>query len=84
MPEIPYCYSIASAIAASGGVISRTRLFALIKTGEVTACKVGRKTAVDAESLRNYIERQPKLYSNRMNSLPHNKIEYSKMLTYTK
>jgi hypothetical protein len=57
----PYCYSISTAVAASGGVISRTRLFALIKAGEVSACKVGRKTAVNAASLRDYIERQPKI-----------------------
>jgi hypothetical protein len=56
----PFALSIASAVRATGNAISRTRLFDLIRTGEVDARKVGRRTVVMAESLRAYVERQPK------------------------
>jgi hypothetical protein len=56
----PFAFSIAGAVAATGGAVSRTRLFDLIKNHEVVAHKVGRRTVVLAASLRDYVERQPK------------------------
>jgi hypothetical protein len=55
----PFAFSIAGAVEATGKAVSRTRLFDLIKSGEVDARKVGRRTVVMAESLRAYLERQP-------------------------
>jgi hypothetical protein len=56
----PFALSIAAAVGATGNAVSRTRLFDLIRTGEVDARKIGRRTVIIAESLRAYIERQPK------------------------
>lgn len=56
----PFALSIAAAVAATGNAVSRTRLFDLIKRGDVDARKVGRRTVVLADSLKAYIERQPK------------------------
>lgn len=56
----PFALSIAAAVGATGNAVSRTRLFELIRSGEVDARKVGRRTVVIADSLRAYIERQPK------------------------
>jgi hypothetical protein len=55
----PFALSIAAAVQSTGGAVSRTRLFGLIRTHEVAARKVGRRTVVLADSLRDYIERQP-------------------------
>ena len=55
----PFALSIAAAVGATGNAVSRTRLFDLIRAGEVDARKVGRRTVVLADSLRAYIERQP-------------------------
>jgi hypothetical protein len=55
----PVAYSIAAAVQATGNAISRTRMFDLIKKGELDARKVGRRTIVLADSLRDYIARQP-------------------------
>jgi hypothetical protein len=57
---LPFALSIASAVGATGNAISRTRMFELIKQGEVDARKIGRRTVIIADSLRGYIERQPK------------------------
>ena len=56
----PFALSIASAVQATGNAVSRTRLFDLIRTGEVDARKVGRRTVVVADSLRAYLLRQPR------------------------
>jgi len=56
----PFALSIAAAVLATGNSVSRTRLFDLIRTGEVDAVKIGRRTVVLADSLRAYIERQPR------------------------
>lgn len=55
----PFGLSIAAAMQATGGVLSRTRLFDLIRKGEVDARKIGKRTIVLPGSLRDYIERQP-------------------------
>ena len=70
MPPIPLeqispfgssiAFSPDNAAKATGGAISRTRIFALIKAGEIDARKVGRRTVILADSLRSYLERQPK------------------------
>jgi hypothetical protein len=60
-PQIsPMAYSIASAVEATGKAISRTRMFEAIKTGELDARKVGRRTVIMADSLRAFLERQPR------------------------
>jgi hypothetical protein len=56
----PFGLSIAAAVGATGNAVSRTRLFELIRTGEVDARKVGRRTVVIADSLRDYLMRQPR------------------------
>jgi hypothetical protein len=56
----PFAFSIAGAVEATGRAISRTRLFELIRTGEIDARKVGRRTVVMADSLHEYLQRQPK------------------------
>lgn len=56
----PFALSIAAAVGATGNAVSRTRLFDLIRTGEVDARKVGRRTVVIAASLHDYLMRQPK------------------------
>ena len=55
-----FALSIAAAVQATGNAVSRTRLFDLIKSGEVDARKVGRRTVIIAASLRDYVERQPR------------------------
>ena len=56
----PFALSIAAAVRATGNAVSRTRLFDLIRTGEVDARKVGRRTVVITESLQAFVRRQPK------------------------
>ncbi len=56
----PFALSIAAAVQATGNAISRSRLFELIRTGDIDARKVGRRTVIVADSLRAYIERQPR------------------------
>lgn len=60
IPIQPFGLSIAAAVAFTGGAISRTRIFELIKSGDLEARKVGRRTVVLTESLRGFLERQPK------------------------
>ena len=50
-------YTIPGAVRASG--LARTRLYALIETGEVAAFKAGRRTMVSADSLRAYLASLP-------------------------
>ena len=56
----PFGLSLEAAIQATGNTVSRTRLFDLIRTGEIDARKVGRRTVVVADSLHAYLMRQPK------------------------
>jgi hypothetical protein len=53
----PIAYTIAGAISASG--MSRTRLYALIGSEDISAIKVGRRTLIRSESLRRYIDTLP-------------------------
>jgi hypothetical protein len=55
-----FAFSIAGAVQATGGAVTRTRLFDLIKNGEIDARKVGRRTIVMADSLRDFLARQPR------------------------
>jgi hypothetical protein len=57
-PE-PMAFGIAEAVAATGGAVSRTRLFALIAQGQVDARRCGKRTVVLADSLRRYLESLP-------------------------
>lgn len=56
----PFALSIASAVQATGGAVSRSRLFDLIRDGEIDARKVGRRTVIVTDSLRDYVLRQPR------------------------
>jgi len=58
--QAPFAISPNAVSAFTGGSISRTRAFGLIKTGEIDARKIGRRTVIIAASLRAYIERQPR------------------------
>ncbi len=55
----PMSYSIAEAVAVTGGAVSRTRLFALIASGEIDARRCGKRTVILADSLRRYLESLP-------------------------
>jgi hypothetical protein len=57
----PIAFSISGAIIATGNSVSRSRLFELIKAGEIDARKVGKHTVVMAYSLRDYLLRQPRI-----------------------
>jgi hypothetical protein len=56
----PVVFSIANAVSATGNAVSRSRLFELIRAGQIDARKVGRRTVIVADSLRDYLLRQPK------------------------
>lgn len=58
-PSDAIAYSIPAAVAATGNAVSRTRMFALIKAGEIDARRVGRRTVIMADSLRAYLDRAP-------------------------
>jgi hypothetical protein len=55
----PMALSIAGAVQATGNAVSRTRMFALIKAGEIDARRIGRRTVIIADSLRAYLDRAP-------------------------
>jgi hypothetical protein len=59
-PTDPLAYSIPAAVAATGNAISRTRMFELIKTGQIDARKIGRRRVVLAASLRDFLESAPR------------------------
>jgi len=50
-------FTITEAIAASG--IGRTTIYELMKTGALPARKLGRKTLIPAEALRNLLSQLP-------------------------
>lgn len=52
-PE-PLAYSVADAIRVSS--IGKTKLYALIKTGDLEARKIGKRTLILAHSLQAVIE----------------------------
>ena len=53
----PYTMRVRQAVESTG--LSRTKLFAIMRTGEVESRKVGRARLLLVESLRAYIGRQP-------------------------
>jgi hypothetical protein len=55
----PIGFSVEGAIIASGNSVRRNRLFELIRAGEIDARKVGKHTVIMADSLRDYLQRQP-------------------------
>ena len=62
---LPHVFSIATAVKWTGGAISRSRIFDLIKNGDIDARKIGRRTVIMADSLRIYIASQPKITSKK-------------------
>jgi hypothetical protein len=59
-PPQPIAYSVDAAVAATGNAISRSRLYELIKGGEIESRKVGRRRVVLADSLRRYVATAPR------------------------
>jgi hypothetical protein len=57
----PIVYSVKSAVAATRGAISRTRMFELLKTGQIDARRIGRRTVIMADSLHAYFKNQPSI-----------------------
>jgi excisionase family DNA binding protein len=57
-----YVMSIAMTIetATEQSGLSRSRLYDLMGAGEIDSRKIGRRTMILSESLKNYIERQPR------------------------
>jgi hypothetical protein len=55
----PVAYSVEAAVKATGGALSRTRIFALIAAGELDARRAGRRTIVMAASLHKFLESLP-------------------------
>lgn len=60
-PIEPIGLSIHEAINASS--LTRSRLFDLMKTGEIDARKVGKRTVIIGDSLRSYLLRNPSVAS---------------------
>jgi hypothetical protein len=56
----PFCLAPNQVPKYTSGAISRTKVFDLIKSGEVQAHKLGRRTAIITRSIDEYIERQPR------------------------
>jgi len=55
----PAALNVAAAVAYSG--VSRTRLYALMASGEVEAVKVGKRRLVLRESIDAFLARQPRV-----------------------
>lgn len=55
----PICYSINEAVLATGNALSRTRIYDLMRAGELETRKIGRRTMIMARSLAAYIEKAP-------------------------
>ena len=53
----PMFFSFADATAATG--LPKSTLYVLLADGKISARKVGRRTLLDASSLRAFIESQP-------------------------
>lgn len=51
---VPITYSVRDACSVSS--LGRTRLYELIKSGKVATIKVGRRTLIDAVSLRRLLQ----------------------------
>lgn len=51
--------TVAEAIQRFG--IARTKLYELIREGDIEAVKLGRRTLIRAESVRAFIDRLPRL-----------------------
>jgi excisionase family DNA binding protein len=57
MENLPLAYSIAEACVVSS--IGRTTLYAAIKSGELQARKVGRRTLITAPALISWLNSRP-------------------------
>jgi excisionase family DNA binding protein len=53
--EDKLCFSISDAAHASG--LSRARLYEIIAAGELPFAKIGKRTLIRAEDLRQFIDR---------------------------
>jgi excisionase family DNA binding protein len=51
----PIALSIPQAVAASGGTISRTRIFALIANNDIKSRRVGRRRLIDYEDFKRFL-----------------------------
>jgi hypothetical protein len=57
--ESRLCYSPDEIPRATGGAISRTRVYAAMKSGRLRAKRDGRRTIITADELRRYIAALP-------------------------
>jgi excisionase family DNA binding protein len=55
VPVFPLAYGIEDAADALG--LSRSRIYELIATGEIVACKVGKRTIIPTTELTAFLER---------------------------
>jgi hypothetical protein len=55
----PVVYSIPAAVKASGGVVSRTRIYLALGRGELTARKIGRRAAINAKEFHEWLASFP-------------------------
>jgi excisionase family DNA binding protein len=39
--------------------LGRSKIYKLLAAGEITACKVGRRTLIDTQSVESWLSRQP-------------------------
>lgn len=53
----PFTFNIAGAVAASG--LSRTRIYELLRSGDIEAVRCGGRTLIRASSLRAYLASLP-------------------------
>ncbi len=63
MNSVPLAISIADAVRMAG--IGRTSLYAAIASGKLKTRKYGRRTLVETQALRNFIEALPESGSSR-------------------
>jgi len=57
----PLAYTPTGIPRATGGAISRTRVFELIRDGSLAAVKCGRRTLIPADSLLAYLAALPRI-----------------------
>jgi excisionase family DNA binding protein len=54
----PLAFSVDGAVAALNGAVCRTKLFALLKSGDIPSFKVGRRRLIPADALHGFLARQ--------------------------
>lgn len=52
--------------------IGKTKMYGLINSGEIEVCKIGRRTLINGESLRNFVMRNTTTRTHSRNDVPPN------------